>query len=175
MKHIAPLIALAWLLASGAADAQQTKIQVQNLPVPTTGSSNLQNGDLVPANRGGVTYGLYFAVGGTCAAGTWASGISINGVPVCTTVTGSSISGLGTAAFANIGTSGPVIGELTTVNNYSANQNFLGSVGVGGTASNLSTLNVVGLGTGAPIGTTTGAYALCIDGSNNVYKKSSCP
>ena len=49
-----------------------------------------------------------------------------------------------------------------------------GNIGIGATASANSVLSVVGLGTTAPVGTSATGY-LCIDSSNNVYRKASCP
>ena len=49
-----------------------------------------------------------------------------------------------------------------------------GYVGIGTTAA-LSPLSVIGLGTSAPIGTTTGALTVCIDSAGHLYGKTSCP
>lgn len=50
------------------------------------------------------------------------------------------------------------------------------NVGIGvGTATALAPLAVVGLGTSAPIGTTTGALSVCVDSGGNFYAKASCP
>lgn len=49
-----------------------------------------------------------------------------------------------------------------------------GNVGIG-TTNPLGPLEIGGLATTAPIGTTTGALTLCIDSNNVVYKKASCP
>lgn len=51
------LILLLVLLSSNS-HAQQVKISA--LPVPSTGSTSLSSGDLVPATRGSTTYGLTF-------------------------------------------------------------------------------------------------------------------
>ena len=58
MKKL-PALILAAILGIAAAAQAQTYINT-NLPVPATGSTSLQPGDTVVADRGGVTYGLFF-------------------------------------------------------------------------------------------------------------------
>ncbi len=48
------------LVALPCAAHAQTYINTQNLPVPNTGSTSLQSGDTVVADRNGVTYGLFY-------------------------------------------------------------------------------------------------------------------
>lgn len=91
MKKTAFLLALL-LLASLPAHAQTT-IKVSQLPVPSTGSTKLSNGDIVVSSRNGVTYGLQAAFAGTCAASNWVNLISPQGVGSCAQPTFGDISG----------------------------------------------------------------------------------
>jgi hypothetical protein len=68
-----------------------------------------------------------------------------------------------------------IIPTQGVTNTWTAQQNFTGHVEIGTTVAGLSNLTVVGLGTVAPIGTTTGALYMCVDNKGNTYGKSSCP
>ena len=58
MKKLLALLCLLSLVVVPA--FAQSTIKVSGLPVPASGVLSLTPGDLVPANRGGVTYGLTF-------------------------------------------------------------------------------------------------------------------
>lgn len=76
-----PLIVSLLAIMPVVALAQTTSIN--NLPVPVSGSPNIQKGDKVAATRAGTTYGLTASFGANCAANRFVNGISDTGVGTC--------------------------------------------------------------------------------------------
>lgn len=120
MKHGLALLAAILLACACPSYAQQSTIDFNSLPVPSSGStyatnSGTVNGDWLIINRNGVTYKVLAGFGGTCASGMWVSAITPQGAPVCTTVSGGG--GSGTVTNVSIGTangaSGTVLNSTT--------------------------------------------------------------
>lgn len=82
MKKFFLLAVSLGLFLSGAAPAAE-QIKISNLPVPSTGSPNIQAGDIVPATRAGKTYGLTANFGATCDSNSWVKQITSIGGGVC--------------------------------------------------------------------------------------------
>lgn len=121
MKNFLAYVALFGLLV---APAFADDFKISQLPVPSTGSTSLTNGDVVPANRGGNTYQLRSAFGGTCPTNQFVAMITPQGQAACANVAAAQVTGLGTAAQANTGTSGATVPYLSGNNTWGGTQNF---------------------------------------------------
>lgn len=111
-----------------AAQSGQYQVKISNLPVPATGSTYVSAGDVVGANRNNVTYRLIANFGAGCLSHQWVSAISPQGYGTCTQPGYSDISGLGTAAAANLGTSGSTVPLLSSNLTWSGTDTFTGAM-----------------------------------------------
>lgn len=99
---LAFLILVCTIAYAAAQNSIPNFIDINSLPVPSTGSTSLTNsgtvsGDWVPVNRGGVTYKVLAGQGGTCATNTFVSMINQQGVPTCSAPIPSNSITLGTS------------------------------------------------------------------------------
>lgn len=135
LKRIALALALAAAVTGGQlathdahAQSQQYQVKISQLPVPAAGSTFLSSGDVVAGNRNNVTYGLIIGFGAGCTAHQWVNAISPQGFGTCLQPAYSDISGLGTAAAANIGTSGSTVPFLNGNLTWSGSNVFTGTI-----------------------------------------------
>lgn len=115
-------------LHAADAQSQQYQVKISQLPVPNAGSTFLSAGDVVGANRNNVTYRLTTNFGSGCLAHQWVSAISAQGYGTCTQPGFSDIAGLGTAASANLGTSGATVPLLSSNVTWSGTNIFTSSL-----------------------------------------------
>jgi len=114
------LAVLLLMMSVGSASAQQKTIDINSLPIPTTGSGYLTNsgtvnGDWIPVNRNGITYKVLAGQGGSCGANQFVNLLSPQGVPSCATPTFSASSITGVVGISNGGT-GSNTGNLSALN-----------------------------------------------------------
>src|ERR1700761_6420515 len=153
---------LAGVLALLALPALAQQVPISQLPVPPSGSTFLTYGDIVPATRSGVTYGLRAAFGNvTCATSQFVNAVNPQGQPSCAQPAIAGISGAGTAATANLGVSGGNLGVLSGNLTYSGNDQFTGGVEIGTPTGGMPSAGVLNAASieinGVPLGS-AGTY-----------------
>lgn len=137
------LVLMGVIAAAGVAHAQ-TQIPISHWPVPATGPTSLQNGDIIAATRSGITYALRFGVGGSpvCPTNQFVTQITTTGGTVCAAVpaAGAAAAGSLTGTFlaTNVVTSS--LTSLGTLSSLTVSGNVqAGSVSVGTSAAHAGT------------------------------------
>lgn len=154
--RLLPLLRLCVLIGimSVAGIAQAQQIPISHWPVPTTGSTSLQNGDIVPATRSGVTYALRFGLGFTCATNQFLTQITSTGSGVCSALpaAGAAAAGTLTGTFLAANVVSSSLTSLGTLSSLTVSGNEqAGSISIGSTSAHTGAVIDLGSTTSSAI------------------------
>lgn len=165
-------LVIAALFALSATTCLADTQKISSLPLPTSGSIYLSQGDIVAATRGAKTYGLRFNAGSACGNHQWVTNINAYGGGACAQPAFSDL--LGYPAVSQLGTGTPSSstflrgdGTWASVAAESAITALTGDVTASGAGSVVATLATVNSNVGT-WGDASHAPVLTVDGKGRI-------